>query len=290
MTKSPTKTRNELSKYFDVKEISDRRRYIQTLKTFAGAYEAAGKALEAIKQRRLWRPYSSIREFCEQECGWTVRRLNQVVAYTRLKSKLPPESGTMVPNERVARELARVPEDQREAVLAEASKNGKVTAKVVKEIVDKLLGTVEPVEDEAERVIIDLDKTGYPIPESALMVWKRRAEPEKILNVLKQARDMMQELMQMQSGPNPDLLYAGVHCNGIYAKLANACREFKEAIPYAVCTTCQGIHPETCNYCKGRGMISKLQFERMSPEEIAEIRKKAHESTDARSQLRTAPF
>src|ERR1700747_3437707 len=91
-----------LAKFLTSKELAQRDRCIQVLKNFKNSYEAAARAFHDVKEQRLYRPYSSIREFCEKECGWSIKRFYQLVQYTKVKSKLPPSVGTMVHNERIA--------------------------------------------------------------------------------------------------------------------------------------------------------------------------------------------
>jgi hypothetical protein len=264
-----SKADEALAKYFTAQEQTDRSRVVKTLRNFQGSYEAAAKALTEVKEKRLYRPHLTIKEFCEKECGWSVSRIYQITKFLQLKSKLPPEVSTIVESEGVAREVAKLPEEDQERVLREAKATGKVTAKVIKELAEKT--------PKLEDTIIELDATGCKIPEKALIVWNRRHEAEGVLKALQTARDMMQELKAMQEGPNPDLMYCEVKCGILYARISSIVADFKRAVPYAVCTTCQGVVPETCVHCKGRGMISKFNYDHYVKPELKEIRKKAQQ-------------
>lgn len=78
-----------------------------------------GAALLRIREARLYRAtHSTWEAYCDQRWGWTGRRANQLVQ----AAEVAAEVGTVVPieSERVARELARAPVEERQAVLFEA--------------------------------------------------------------------------------------------------------------------------------------------------------------------------
>ena len=95
---------------------------------------------------------------------------------------------------------------------------------------------------------IPVDKTGYPIPPKALEYWKRREEPEDVLYHISKARAAVKDLQDSK-----DPMWAEVNSNSVYADLCNAYRNFKLAVPYAVCPACQGQAPATCTLCGGAG-------------------------------------
>lgn len=75
-----------------------------------------------------------------------------------------------------------------------------------------------------------------------------------------------------------DVMYAEVNGDLLMCDFNNLIHHLNLAIPYAVCPVCQG-HKEAqvnahCRMCFGRGMVSKLRWDRTVPEEIKQIRKK----------------
>jgi DnaJ-class molecular chaperone len=72
-----------------------------------------------------------------------------------------------------------------------------------------------------------------------------------------------------------DRIFVELRIREVVAILNEAYREFAVAVPYAVCTTCQGQAPDTCRLCQGRGVISKHRYTSCVPSELKEIRKKA---------------
>ena len=165
--------------------------------------------------------------------------------------------GDKIETESQARPLAAVPTEQREEVLTRASSKGRPTALRITE------------EAEKESPVIELDKTGYPVPERAMKYWKRKGEMEDLLREISQVRAHIRNQNQ------DDRIFVELRIREVVAILNEAYREFAQAVPYAVCTTCQGQAPDTCRLCQGRGVISKFRFDICVPSELKEIRKKA---------------
>jgi hypothetical protein len=103
-----------------------------------------------------------------------------------------------------------------------------------------------------------------------LEYWKRREEPEDVLYHISKARAAVKDLQDSK-----DPMWAEVNSNSVYADLCNAYRNFKLAVPYAVCPACQGQAPATCTLCGGRGLISKFRYDTAVPQELKTIREKA---------------
>ena len=89
-----TDTARELTyrKDFTDQEWSERRRHIATLRNFAGASVAAAKSRAAIRDKKLYRPHKTLKEFCQRECGFTERRLYQIISFAKVKAALPAKS------------------------------------------------------------------------------------------------------------------------------------------------------------------------------------------------------
>ena len=122
-----------------------------------------------------------------------------------------------------------------------------------------------------------LDKMGYPVREPALPYWNRAPEVKQILNEIKELRHTAEELMHRH-----DPLYSEVRMQSVHIELGNIYTTMKLALPYAVCTVCQGQFPEPCTFCKGRGVISEFRYEHANPIESEQMREKQIEEFQAK--------
>lgn len=116
------------------------------------------------------------------------------------------------------------------------------------------------------------DTMGYAIPEKVICNWVRAEEVKQMLKQLKDIR-----LYLRDADKDCDVVYGEVNIGGAMADLEKVESALGMAVPYAVCTSCQG-HPETqpkgqCRMCKGKGLISQFLW-KLVPEEIRELRKK----------------
>jgi hypothetical protein len=121
--------------------------------------------------------------------------------------------------------------------------------------------------------IVDVDKTGYPIPKVIVKYWERTEEVQEILSTISSIVGALKKAQK-----DEDLMYAEVVFSNAIGDLDKAHTMIQTAVPYAVCATCQG-HPDTqekgCRMCKGRGLISKYRWDRLVPDEIKKLRGKA---------------
>lgn len=113
-----------------------------------------------------------------------------------------------------------------------------------------------------------LDKMGYPVPAKIVPLWNRGPEVVELLGIISKARIIMRKAMESE-----DLFFSGVSVNSICSRLDLAYSELEPATPAVVCTTCQGVTPKTCTFCRGRGYISKFAWKTQVPEEIKVMRK-----------------
>jgi len=115
------------------------------------------------------------------------------------------------------------------------------------------------------------DQTGYPIPSECLLVWNRSHEVGHILTALGNIKSVL-----VAARDDDDILYREVNFSTAISDLDKAWHAIQCALPYAVCTVCQGrpdMQPKgQCRMCKGRGMISKFRYDRTVPEEIKKVR------------------
>lgn len=242
-----------------------------TIKNTAGAFVACGKALAGIKAEKLYRlEFSTFEEYCQQKWGWGHERARLLIESAEVVEDLPKRAQSLITNEGQARALAKVAPEKRVEVLKEAAKTGSITAKKIENLTALKSATIVAVTKErngkTEEVV--RDETGYAIPPLALPFWNRRGEVEELLSHISAARSPLRKL-----DPN-DEMYVEAHVNDVLSDLNHAYNTLRQGVPHAVCPTCQGRTPKTCQLCKGRGMISKFLFDSAIPEDLKAIRAK----------------
>lgn len=99
------------------------------------SFREAGAALMRIRDGKLYRAdHDSFEAYCEKRWGLTRRRAYQLIESSETVASLPEKVCTMVHNERQVRELAKVPEEKRAAVLEAVADSGqKPTAKAIRD-------------------------------------------------------------------------------------------------------------------------------------------------------------
>jgi ParB-like chromosome segregation protein Spo0J len=116
------------------------------------------------------------------------------------------------------------------------------------------------------------DSTGHKLTERALVFWKRKDEAKSLMQSLSNIKRILNKAQKEK-----DLLYFEVNFNAVEANIAQAYTGLSVAVPHAVCPTCQGLRPDSCRVCGGRGVISKFRYERTTPETVRKIREKNNE-------------
>lgn len=241
-------------------EWTERGRHIATLRNFAGASVAAANALAIIQEKKLFRPHKTLKQFCAEECGWSEQHLFRVIKFAKIRASLPAPTNQLVSRESQARELATVPEEQREEVLNEAQKNGEITAESIRQAAGKIL----PTNENGLR-----DMGGFPVPRPAQACWSRKGEAEEILKTLRTAKKKVNAL------DKKDIMWIEVNLGGVLGDLESAINRFRGGVPAHVCAHCQGQHPAKCTACKGRGVISEYFWRQCVPVELREMREKS---------------
>lgn len=112
-----------------------------------------------------------------------------------------------------------------------------------------------------------IDLTGMKIPLRLEALWNRQEEVQDTIRHIKVLRKSIASAFQ------DDPLYMPVSLANIASKLESVYKDLMCAVPYAVCASCQGAETDSCVMCKGRGFLSKLQWDVCVPEEMKEIRK-----------------
>jgi hypothetical protein len=117
------------------------------------------------------------------------------------------------------------------------------------------------------------DANGKAIPQFALVYWHRADEVKEMISHLD---DISRALRIFQK--QEDLMYGEVNISGALADIQRVWTNLACAVPYSVCTQCQGqpqAQPKSeCRMCKGRGLISKFRWDTVVPAEIKRLAKK----------------
>lgn len=113
-----------------------------TIQRGMATFVEVGVALEVIRANRLYRTsgYATFEQYCQVRWGWTRQHANRVIGAAGVVTNLEP-MGSILPNERQARELAALPPEQQRAVWAEVtSTDAPPTAARVRQAIPKLKG------------------------------------------------------------------------------------------------------------------------------------------------------
>lgn len=113
------------------------------------------------------------------------------------------------------------------------------------------------------------DALGFPIPELALPYWNRANEVKEVLKEISKLKSWADHLHSRK-----DPMYCEVNLGFIRAELGNIHQNIKGALPYVVCTLCDGLNPDDCVLCHGRGVISEFRWEHALPNEDREKRQR----------------
>jgi hypothetical protein len=257
---------------------------------FISRSTVAEPALKEIRDQRLYREeFGTFEAFCTTVLNCTARRVNQLIQSVDLMQTLDPENGSQgskfqngqkpqcfegisdgnhgshIRNERQSRALHQVPEDKRETVISEATKNGKpLTASRITQAAKAISAKTAPVRR---------DKTGFKIPDDLISHFDRTEEFNRhFLGTITQLRSGLRDAQETK-----DALFREVNFNAAFSDLDNLWSNLKRAVPYAVCPYCQGVMRKTCTVCKATGVLSKFTFDTCVPENIKATRAKSCE-------------
>jgi hypothetical protein len=106
-------------------------------------FREVGNALIEIKEKSLYRnDYATFQDYCQERWGFSRQRAHQLIQGAKVAERMSTAVDTPIPNERVARELNRVPSDQQVHVWQESVEraDGVPTADDVRAVVGGQLG------------------------------------------------------------------------------------------------------------------------------------------------------
>jgi hypothetical protein len=175
-------------------------------------------------------------------------------------------------------ELCLVDNHTIKAIRDEMENAGKVKPEPVREGKDgrKIAAPRLPRKEEPEGGLVGnsqqaeakvVDRIGTVIPDFALLFWNRTEEVKALVSHLSEVGRALKAAQKSE-----DLMYGELNFSSAIADLDRAHTNVAQAIPYAVCSQCQG-HPKTqpkgeCRLCKGRGLVSKFRWDQLVPAEI----------------------
>ena len=236
-----------------------------------------GLALAEIRDMRLYkREYSGFAEYCQNKWGWNKSYAYYMIDSAEVVKALPEKVSTIVDTESQARELAKIPVEERAGVVQAIVDSGKpVTAAEIRRRLPPppmqrkgAQGTARPTLPPPPGQV--LDATGWPIPTQLIPLWQRGDEVQEVLTTLSRLKGLVRSVQEKR-----DMLYAEMHFSSALAQLEQLWADFKTAKPFAVCPTCQGQVPDQCTLCRGRGLISEFRWNTCVTREDKAFRSKA---------------
>lgn len=226
----------------------------------------AGRALKEIKDRELWKEEAeSFQQFCVDNWGVSKQRAYQLMDCVQIVDALPPDQSTAVDSERAARELKKVPAENRTEVVKKAQAAGPVTGPAISKAAKEV---------SAPKMF---DRTGFEIPQPspASTTWLRAGEVQEMLTALSKIKGRVERACSPGNPKDADPVYTEINFSAFANDITSTYSLLKVALPFAVCPTCQGRVLSACSTCLGRGMVSEFYWKHKVPEKTKEIREKA---------------
>ena len=235
-----------------------------------------GRRLGIIHDKKLYREHGKFEDYCLKFFKMSKQHAYRLMEIAGVRESLSSKSNTRVTSGRAMTALAEVPEAERDAVVAEASKSGPVTAPAIKAAAEKI---ATPPKNEAEEpaVTVIKDDKGFTIPENLHELWQRATSESQV-----HIRALHTVKMAVQHGienKTKDKVFARFH-NTDLADFERVLYKIKNSVaPFMVCYNCHGIANKIkdCRTCYHTGYITKDQWGNGSiPEETkAMIEKQA---------------
>jgi hypothetical protein len=110
------------------------------------------------------------------------------------------------------------------------------------------------------------DRTGRNIPKAILPIYEREHEVKSMMGAISNVRSALRKAQE-----DKDVMYVRTNFSSILAQLDNAYVELKTALPFVLCTACQGSGGEECGLCKGKGFISEFLWNTAVTKETKEL-------------------
>jgi hypothetical protein len=235
-------------------EASRLQRHKTTIRKGLATFVEVGTALKDIRDAKLYRQsHDTFEAFCNAEFAMSRQHAYRFIEGAETVKALPENVTKLVTNLGTAREVAKLPEEQRAEVLEKAKEQGKVTAASVAKATKA-------------DTVHDVDQTGEVIPKPLMELWNRAASIKDTLEQLRRCRLAVVKALEAS-----DPCFAEVDKN-VMARMESVESDLDRVLPYAVCPTCSGRHADKCKLCKGRGFISEFAWRTFVPKEVRDMR------------------
>lgn len=130
-----------------------------------------------------------------------------------------------------------------------------------------------PIPPSAPTPPVFRDRTGYPIPEHRMALYRRGTEIDPLLQKIASVRGAIRRFMEAEKEGRGDPIFRRTNLSDVMSLLDNAYSGIKIAIPFAVCPDCQGQKSDPCLSCKGMGLISEYHWRNNVSEELKTLRR-----------------
>lgn len=247
----------------------ERQEFTQLQRVIKKHTETAWEWIESIhrvRQARLYREdYKTFESFCQEECGFTSRRGNQLIAALQFRIEAKANGAPVPENENQARKANSEPEMTPED-LPDPDKETSTN-----EPPD--LGTNVPSGAKPPRELPKefrdsdgFDSMGYPIPKAVASNYRKREEIQKLIDLILSVKVHVLNSVKAQEKTYWRL------GNGWEADVDGVAHGLKSIQPYAVCPYCQGRTYEQCTNCGHTGVVGKFYYEQTTPAELRRLR------------------
>jgi len=152
------------------------------------AFIAVAEALLIIRDRRLYRQtHGTFDAYCRERWEFARNYANKLISSCESLKLLPPELGTTVPNEAVAREIAKVEPERRVAVVREAADRAKANGRsvVARDIYEARKSTHKNPEQKRNRQNLTMLKKWWtasdPDDRSIFLHWVRETDAQIVV-------------------------------------------------------------------------------------------------------------
>jgi uncharacterized Zn-finger protein len=246
-------------------KIADLERLENIIEKGKKTFIEVGNALQQIQLFKLYqRDYDTWEAYCQGRWGFTRQRANQIMHAAEIVQSLPQSVSTTVDisGERAAREIVKLPVDNRAAVVHEASRNGSVTGPSVRRAAEKIINADPPSKPE-----IPVDEMGFPLPEVSIPFWNRRDEIQSLMSHVSAVRGALKHYQD-----DKDQMLCDLH-NALSQQLATVYLSLSDRKPYAVCPYCDGTFEykdeygrHDCKACHQTGLMAKALYDKVPPQ------------------------
>jgi hypothetical protein len=199
----------------------------------------AADAFLKIRDQRLYREkFATFEEYCRVRWGFGRRRADQIIQTARLLQYIPPEERKQIATERAARKVVQI-----------AKESAKEEAELPKSC-PMPVGCVNGLSP------------------AVSILWYRRQEIKNLIKTLTDIKKTIQSQLQVK-----DLMYAEFQAvaKRFFISIDNAIADLELAVPYAVCPKCHGKINLKCDFCLGRGLLSKHRWETEVPDSLKKL-------------------